>query len=214
MRRLTAATLPCLAGLLLALVSLSTHAGDSAACRIGDISRVFGGVQIIRGGNTLVPKAGEAFCAGDRFLTNSKGVTELAFRDGSEITVGKNTEFTIERWQERRFFANEATFALVKGAFRALTGAITQRRHRVEVRTAIATIGVRGTEFWGGLNLTPNALEVVMLGGKGVYVKNDAGTVELTEAGTGTTVQAGKTPATPDAWSPEKVQRAVATITP
>ena len=82
------------------------------------------------------------------------------------------------------------------------------------MKTTIATIGVRGTEFWGGLNLSPDALEVVMLEGKGVYVKNDAGTVELTQAGTGTTVQVGKTPTAPNAWSAEKVTRAVETITP
>ena len=102
----------------------------------------------------------------------------------------------------------------MKGAFRALTGAITQRRHRVEVKTVVATIGVRGTEFWGGLNLTPDSLDVVMLKGKGVYVVNAAGRVELVQAGTGTTVKAGKSPSEAVAWAAPKVQRAVETITP
>ena len=217
MRLLTAATLVVLAALPLALVApaaQAAQAGDSTACRIGDITRVFGGVSIIRNGNTVVPETGESFCVHDRFVTNGKGVAELKFRDGSLVTVGKDTEFVIAEWRERLLFANTASFELVKGAFRALTGAITQRRHRVEVKTAIATIGVRGTEFWGGLNLSPEALEVVMLQGKGVYVKNDAGMVELTTAGTGTTVKFGKTPTAPNAWSPEKVSRAVETITP
>lgn len=214
MQRLIAAALFCLAGLPLALTAFPAQAGDATTCRIGDLTRVFGGVQIIRAGNIIVPAGGDAFCVGDRFVTNPKGVAELKFRDGSEITVGRNTEFAIDRWQERHVFANKATFSLVKGAFRALTGAITQRRHRFEVKTTVATIGVRGTEFWGGLNLTPDALEVVMLKGKGVYVQNSAGTIELAEAGTGTTVQTGKTPAAPSTWSLEKVKRAVATITP
>ncbi len=214
MRHMIAITLCCVAGLPLALTASPVHAGDSPTCRIGDLTRVFGGVQIVRDGSAIVPQSGDAFCAGDRFVTAPKGVAELKFRDGSEITVGKNTDLAIERWQERRFFANTATFSLMKGAFRALTGAITQRRHKFEVKTTVATIGVRGTEFWGGLNLTPDALEVVMLAGRGVYVQNNAGKIELTSAGTGTTVQAGKTPAAPNAWSPEKIKRAVATITP
>lgn len=190
------------------------HAADTARCRIGDIQQTHGEVRVIRDGTTLVPAPGEAFCARDRFVTGARGVAALKFRDGTEVTVGKDTEFAIERWKERRFFANEAVFSLARGAFRALTGAMTQRRHTFEVETRVATIGVRGTEFWGGLNITPDALDVIMLKGKGVYVENDAGRVELTEAGTGTTVSWGNPPKDPVAWPDSKVRRAVSTITP
>lgn len=205
---------PTLLLAIVAFLSTAGHAADKNKCRIGEIHRIDGDVNIIRDGVTLTPTAGATFCTGDNFVTGTQGVAALHFQDGTEITVGKNSWFVIERWQQRRLLANKATFSLVKGAFRALTGAIAQRRHRVEVKTVIAAIGVRGTDFWGGLNLTPDALEVVMLEGKGVYVKNDAGMVELTTAGTGTTVRAGKIPAVPNTWPTEKVQRAVETITP
>jgi hypothetical protein len=84
-----------------------------------------------------------------------------------------------------------------------------------EVRTAVATIGVRGTDFWGGYGLTENGLDVLMLEGKGVYVQTEAGTVELDKAGLGTTVVAGGAPsASKGLGRRQKVQRAVATITP
>lgn len=79
---------------------------------------------------------------------------------------------------------------------------------------AACDIGIRGTDFWGGLSLTPDALEVVMLEGKGVYVRNASGRTELQEAGSGTTVTAGNAPTAPASWPAEKVQRAVQTITP
>lgn len=196
------------------LLPATVHARDTANCRIGDIEKVYGDVQVIRAGTTVVPVPGEAFCARDRFVTSRNGIAALKFRDGTEITVGKDTEFAIDRWKERRVFANEAVFSLAKGAFRALTGSMTKRRHDFSIQTRVATIGVRGTEFWGGFDLTPDALDVIMLNGKGVYVENEAGRVELTTAGTGTTVSYGKAPKEPNVWGDAKVKRAVQTITP
>lgn len=192
----------------------ASPATDSAACRIGEIERLYGSVKIVRDGTSYVPIAGEAFCAKDRFLTGTRGIAALKFRDGTQVTVGKDSEFVIERWRERKLLANDAVFSLVKGAFRALTGSMTARRHRFEIKTNVATIGVRGTEFWGGMNITPDALDVIMLNGTGVWIENDAGRVELTEAGTGTTVRADTKPDAPKAWGDAKVQKAVATITP
>ena len=106
-------------------------------------------------------------------------------------------------------------FELAKGAFRAVTGFMTKRPHRFEVKTGLATIGVRGTDFWGGFGLTENGLDVVMLSGKGVYVTNNQGeTVELSSSGLGTTVMAASAPTTPKKWDDEKVAKAVSTITP
>lgn len=201
--------------LILAVASpLAQAASDSRDCRVGEIARVHGTVKIIREGRTLMPVAGESICVKDRFVTDARAVTELKFRDGTEVTVGKDSIFVITRWKQRRLFANEAGFELVTGAFRALTGAMTQRRSKFEVTTPIATIGIRGTEFWGGLDLSPGALDVVMLKGKGVYLKNDAGETEITTPGNGVTVRSGNKPGDPVVWSPEKLKRAIGTITP
>lgn len=206
--------LPTLA-LLLAIASpLSLAADVSRNCRIGEIVRVHGLVKVIREGQTLVPVAGENICVKDRFMTDTRGVTELKFSDGTEVTVGKDSVFVISRWKQRRLLANEARFELLTGAFRALTGAVTQRRHHFEVTTPVATIGIRGTEFWGGLDMSPGALDVVMLNGKGVYLVNEAGQVEITEPGKGVTVRSGSKPGDPVVWPPEKLKRAMSAITP
>jgi hypothetical protein len=105
-------------------------------------------------------------------------------------------------------------FELAKGAFRSITGFMTKRQHRFEVQTATATLGVRGTDFWGGYGLTENGLDVVMLEGHGVYVKNAFGQLELDQPGLGTTVLTGSAPAPAAAWSEAKRQKAFATVTP
>lgn len=200
---------------LLLPVALCLLPGLAAAqCGIAKVAATHDDVRLLRAGGTAAPVVGEPVCTGDRIVTGARGVAELHFRDGTRITVGKDSEFGVTTWKERALRRNEVEFSLVKGAFRAVTGAITQRRNRFEVQTTIATIGVRGTDFWGGTNLSPDALEVIMLSGKGVYVSNAAGTTEIREAGTGVTVPAGGAPAAAQAWDEQKVGRAVATITP
>lgn len=202
---------PIVATLLLAILM---PPAAMAACDIGTIARIAGDVQLERRQVASAPATGGTLCTGDRFVTGQRGVAELHFRDGTQIIVGRESNFSVDRWQERRLVRNEAVFTLAKGAFRAVTGTITRRSHRFEVNTPLATIGIRGTDFWGGLSMTPDALEVVMLEGKGVYVRNASGRTELQEAGSGTTVTAGNAPTAPASWPAEKVQRAVQTITP
>ena len=186
----------------------------AAPCRVGEVVRLVGDVSVVRPARQFTPILGMKICIGDRFVTGPSSIAELRLRDGTLITVGKGSDFTVREYRIYRNKPNVALFDLSQGAFRSITGFITRRAHRFEVRTAVATIGVRGTDFWGGYGLTENGLDVIMLSGKGVYVQTATGTVELDQPGLGTTVQTGGAPLTPLAWGPDKVQRAVATITP
>lgn len=198
--------------LLLALLCMPMLA-LAGPCRVGEVTRLEGRVSLERQGRVFSPFTGLQLCRGDRFTTAPGAIAELRLRDGSRITVGKDSVFAITDYRLYRDRPNNALFELTRGAFRSITAAITTRPHRYEVRTPVATIGVRGTDFWGGFGLTPGGLDVIMLEGKGVYVQTPAGTVELDKAGLGTTVAAGVASA-PVAWGPDKVTRAVATITP
>ncbi|MFN3586609.1 MAG: FecR domain-containing protein [Moraxellaceae bacterium] len=196
---------------LLCVWSLPAHAEP---CRVGELVRLVGDVQVVRSDRQFRPFLGQQVCRGDRFVTGEASIVELRLRDGSLVTVGKRSDFTVRDYRLYRERPNQALFELASGAFRSVTGTITRRTARYEVRTPVATIGVRGTDFWGGFGVTPDGLDVIMLEGKGVYVTNAQGTVELDRAGLGTTVLPGRAPAAPDAWSQEKLGRAVATITP
>jgi hypothetical protein len=196
------------------LLLLLPELGAAAPCRVGTVVRLVGEVTLVRPERQFRPFSGMNLCMGDRFVTGQGSIAELRLRDGSVITVGKNSDFTIHKYRIYRDQPNEALFDLAKGAFRAVTGLMTQRAHRYEVRTVVATIGVRGTDFWGGYGLTADGLDVVMLSGKGVYVQTPNGTVELDRNGLGTTVLPGGEPSPPTAWAEDKLTRAVSTITP
>lgn len=197
---------------LLLLVPVAGAQSD-ADCRVGRMTRVIGAVELLRHGRELTPFEGLRLCIGDRIATGVGSIVEMRLRDGSLVTVGKESIFTIRDYRIHRDRPNQALFELGKGAFRSITGFITRRAHRFEVRTPVATIGVRGTDFWGGFGLSGEALDVIMLEGRGVYVQAPGGQVELDRAGLGTTVRDGVASA-PAPWAPEKLARAVATITP
>lgn len=202
--------------LLLAILLLPTLALARPAagpCRVGEVTRLVGAVTLQRDTRVFAPFTGIQLCQGDRFVTGPGSIAELRLRDGSLITVGKDSEFVIRDYRIFRDRPNQALFDLTRGAFRSITGFITKRSHRYEVRTPVGTIGVRGTDFWGGFGLTAGGLDVIMLEGKGVYVDTPAGRVELDKAGLGTTVVNGRAQA-PVAWGQDKIGRAVATITP
>lgn len=201
------------AALLLCALGLCAAQAQAAPCRVGTVVRVVGQVEVQRATQHFAPFEGLGLCQGDRFLTQADSIAEFRLRDGSLITVGKNSEFVIREFHlYNSGKPNVGLFELVKGAFRGVTGVISRRSHRFEIKTSVATIGIRGTTFWGGFGLTEGALDVVMLDGHGVYVRNEAGQVELAEAGLGTTITAGAVPTAPKAWPQEKVLRAQATI--
>lgn len=184
------------------------------ACRVGEVVRVVGDVSIERHAQAFVPFTGVGICRGDRVVTGPGSIAELRLRDGTLLTVGKDSEFLIRDFRIYRDKPNVALFDLARGAFRSITGLITRRAHRYEVRTPVATIGVRGTDFWGGFGLSDQGLDVLMLEGHGVYVQSEAGIVELDRPGLGTTVMPAAAPAPAKAWGDAKRARALATITP
>ena len=140
----------------------------AAPCNIGKVTSVNGNATIERNGQVFDASTDITVCKGDKYITDNVSVLQLTLRDGSVITVGKDSEFIVSEYKIYKDKPNLALFELSKGAFRAITGFMTNRPHRYEVKTTLATIGVRGTDFWGGFGLTENGLDVVMLSGKGV----------------------------------------------
>lgn len=147
---------------------------------------------------------------GDRIVTGHDTRVELSMTDGAILTLGADTEFAIDEYRySRQARQGSARLELFRGAFRAITGAIGKLKERdFKVKTAAGTIGIRGTDFWGGFYFS-QALDVALLGGGGIYVENAAGRVTLTEVGSGTTIQDGDTaPAAPIRWGERKLNAA------
>lgn len=194
-------------GWMLALV-LSSFA--ATACEDARLLRLQGEVRTPDGARF---KQGDAVCQGMELVTAKGARAELRFRDGTLVTVGGASRFRIDSYAPEQA-APELLLTLGQGAFRAVTGAISKvPNKRIEVRTPVATIGVRGTTFWGGFGLSDGgALDVVVLEGTGVVVQSEQGEVLLDRQGLGTTVLPGRAPTLPTSWSGRKLGQAQATI--
>ncbi len=186
------------------------YAEDDSEPVVGNITQVQGRAQLFRSGKVERITQNTILQEGDRVITTSSGRVGLRMRDNSRILLANTTEFEIKRYQfDPVAGTSDARFKLVKGAFRAITGAIGQQSDpQFEVETPVATIGIRGTDFWGGFIFNGD-LDVAMFRGKGVYIRNSQGMTEITRKGHGVTVQEGVAPPAAKPWPDRKLRQAM-----
>lgn len=88
--------------------------------------------------------------SGDTLVTEKNTYALVKFIDNSEITLKPGTTFKIDNFSfdAGKPAGDAASFSLVKGGLRSLTGLLGKRsRERFELKTPSATIGIRGTTF-------------------------------------------------------------------
>ncbi len=180
----------------------------------GSVTRIQGQAAVQRGAGPAALAQGDPVFSGDALSTAPGARLELTMADGSLLTLGGGTQLTIEGylWMPEAG-TGAALLNLTRGAFRSVTGALTKVENPMyQVNTALATIGIRGTDFWGGY-LSADALDVLLVSGEHkVVVENAQGTTILDRPGQGVTVPTGASPLPPKTWPEAKVRRAFATV--
>lgn len=89
----------------------------------------------------------DAVNVGETIRTGAGGYVVIEFIDGAKATVRPNSELTVDRYAYGTD-DDGAVMNLVKGGLRAITGSIAENRpESYKVKTNVATLGVRGTEF-------------------------------------------------------------------
>lgn len=133
-------------------------------------------------GRARAVKAGGPVYSGDALITGNGAYAVLLFRDQSRVTVMPNTEFRVDRlvYQADKPEEGEGFFSLVRGGLRAVSGAIGKyRRNAYQMRTAVATIGIRGTGYdlycvGACVNADPAAQS-----GDGLYADANSGIIDF-----------------------------------
>ncbi len=178
----------------------------------GYVTRVQGSVRALPmeppGGPSRPLGLGKPIYAGERLLTEPLARLEIRLRNGVAVTLGEKTEFIVQSVPDAGNSEGGTFMELARGVFRAITPKTApDRLQPVQVRTSVAVIGIRGTDFWGGFQFQPGALDVVMLAGTGVYVETSAGRVELAAPDQGTTVNdPAQPPTAPRTWPTTKLR--------
>lgn len=92
---------------------------------------------------------GSILNAGDTVKT-AEGRAQIRFTDGGYTSLQPQTEFRIDdyEYQNKKPEQSRGFFSLLKGGLRTITGAIGRlRKKSYQLRTPVATIGIRGTEY-------------------------------------------------------------------
>ncbi|MFM9912693.1 MAG: FecR domain-containing protein [Methylophilaceae bacterium] len=100
-------------------------------------------------GKQRAASAGMTLESGESVITQ-QGRTQIKFSDGGLISLQPSTEFKVESYQfeKNNREADDASFNLIKGGLRALTGLVgKERREAYQMKNPTSTIGIRGTEF-------------------------------------------------------------------
>ncbi|AIY66927.1 FecR family protein [Pseudoalteromonas piratica] len=129
----------------------------SLNAEVGKVLFAVGNVQVER--QTIQTlKRGDAIMVGDILTTGDKSRLQILFNDNARVSLRPNSQLIVDDYfydknanNKQVTSSKEATsaFSLVKGGFRTITGAIAAGDDKTgyKVKTAVATIGIRGTDY-------------------------------------------------------------------
>jgi len=114
------------------------------------VSAFNGSADIYRDNQKLKVYVGVEIDTKDTIKTNDNTKIQLIFKDNTRITIGKNSDFSVEdyMYDETKPNASKAKFKFAKGLFRTISGRIgklNKKQFKISVKSA--TIGIRGTKF-------------------------------------------------------------------
>jgi hypothetical protein len=175
--------------------------------RAGQVMSVTGSVTATdaQGRQRVLTRGGDIH-QGDRIATGEGALVQVRTTDGGYLSVRSATEIAIERfnYDEKESSNSGIVMELIKGGFRSITGLIGRTNPSAySVRTATATVGIRGTDHEPVIVLPPPpGLPPGATGpAPGLYDKvNDGETFIRTQRGVLalTKGQIGFTPTVPD----------------
>lgn len=119
---------------------------------IGTVTLVEGDAFVLRDSNSKKLNLGDTILNQDIIETKMNSKAKITFVDDTVITIGKESSLNIEDYY---FSSSEPSkvktqLSITKGTFHAITGQIGKvNPSKFKLKTKNATIGIRGTEFFG-----------------------------------------------------------------
>ena len=115
---------------------------------IGTVMAISGNAEIMRDAKALKVSNGMDIKEGDEIVTQIKTKVQVMLKDDTTITIGPKSSFSFLDYSFDATKNSKLTMQSTRGYFRAVTGKIGKLApERFKVKTNLATIGVRGTDF-------------------------------------------------------------------
>lgn len=121
-----------------------------SAENVGKIQYTRGAVtmQNMDGSSARLVAKNEVVQRGEVLKTGPRSFTIVKLNDGTRMTIRPNSSFSVEQFNAKKDSTASAVLRLFRGGMRAITGFISKHNPKAyRVKTSIATIGIRGTEF-------------------------------------------------------------------
>lgn len=132
---------------LILLMSISAWAG------IGNIMALRGAAEVERTQGDVAAKSGMELLEGDKIVTKEKSRVQVMLKDETIVTIGANSSFSFDEYSFDGTKDSKALMHANRGFFRSVTGKLSKiAPERFKVKTASATIGIRGTDFSGDIS--------------------------------------------------------------
>lgn len=134
---------------LLGLVGLLSHNAQAQETRSGTLKNVQGPVRVVKGDTSRPAAPGGGVAEAERIVSGPQGSAVLLLRDGSQITIGPNSQVDITRFQfDATTQTGGLTVQVLLGTIRMVTGLLGKLQpENVKVQTPSSTVSVRGTDF-------------------------------------------------------------------
>jgi len=134
-------SLVLMAGLAVSTIAVAEDSSGMVVASRGEV------IALANGGSREL-KQGDFIYVNDEILTSARSFAVLQFTDGAKVTVRPDSTLIIEQYLYAGNDSDEATLNLVSGGLRVITGAMAKSNpENYKVRTPVALMGVRGTEF-------------------------------------------------------------------
>ena len=187
------------------------EAKSMATAKIGAVEKIRGEAsayykaslrQLVGGGGVLFE---------DTLRTGDKTRLLVDFVDGSKLSLGDNSELLIDEMIYDPGKKGKGALRLAKGVFRFVTGQINKvPGGQLVLSTPVATIGIRGTDFWG--EQTDTRLTMALLDSGELTIATPNGTVTLTQPLSAVTIERGQAPGAVFTLTPAQLQAAAGTV--
>jgi hypothetical protein len=164
----------------------SARAGTETSAAIGNIIAIRGQATAVAADGVSRPLALKAEIGiGDLVKTDRHCRLQIMFADSTIVSLGPASEFVVKDYAwDAKTLQGKMTSRVNEGVFRILGGSITKTSPmNFTTETPSATIGIRGSMYAGKVHA--GRLDVVFQGGKGIYLRNALGTVDILIPGFG-----------------------------
>jgi hypothetical protein len=205
-------TKTCWRSAWLCCFTLAAVGTADAVPTIGEVTRIQGACQGRVDGASKNLASGAVVFANELIATGPAARLEITLTDETVLTLGENATLTLDAFVFKPG-ETENLHAAVTGAFRFVSGklAAAAATRDASVKTPFATIGIRGTNFWGGP--IDGRFGVVLLEGR-VTVSHRGRSTTLRHSHEGVDLDGLAAPPGPvKAWAAAKINRAIATVT-